>query len=75
MKNIVFKTVVAAFASAASFSFEASSLYRGYALDNVPSDHVPKKKPGIAGSLAESVFSPSFIALAVTYIIIILVRR
>ena len=67
--------VVIAFASAAAFSFEASSLYRGYAADNVPCDYVPKKKPSIAGSLAEAVFSPSFIALAVTYVIIILIRR
>ena len=54
--------------------FEAAGLYKSYAVDNVPSDHVPTKKKKLIGTLAEAVFSPSFIVLAVTYIVIVLTK-
>ncbi len=54
--------------------FEAAGLYKSYAVDNVPSDHVPAKKKKLIGTLAEAVFSPSFIVLAVTYIVIVLTK-
>lgn len=49
--------------------FEAAGLYRGYADDNAPSDYAPSAKTNTFVSLAVSVFSPSFIVLAVIYII------
>ena len=55
--------------------FEAAGLYRSYAIENVSSDHVPVKKTKAASAVAFAVFSPSFIVLAVAYIIIVLVKR
>ena len=54
-------------------AFEASSLYRVYSEENYPSDHVPKKKTNLFKSLADAVFSPTFLSLAVIYIIMVLV--
>ncbi len=54
---------------AAIMCFEAAGLYRGYAESNVPSDYAPGAKTNSLMSLASSVFSPSFIVLAVIYII------
>lgn len=62
--------VVLTLVSAAVAAFEASSVYRGYAEDNVESDHVPKKKTGIAQSLAISLLSPFFLLLTVLYIVL-----
>ena len=62
-----------ALGAAALAAFEASSLYRVYAEDNYPSDHVPKKKNKLLKSLAEAVFSPAFLGLAVIYIIMVLI--
>jgi len=60
-------------AAAALASFEASALYRVYSEENYTSDHVPKKKTKFFASLAEAVFSPSFLVLAVIYIIMVIV--
>ena len=60
-------------AAAALASFEASALYRVYSEENYSSDHVPKKKTKFFVSLAEAVFSPSFLVLAVIYIIMVIV--
>jgi len=65
----------AAILFASFMCFEASGLYRNYAAENLPSDHVPSKKKHLTAAVAESVFSPSFIVLAVAYIIIVLVIR
>ena len=62
-----------ALAAASLAAFEASSLYRVYSEENYASDHVPKKKSKLLKSLAEAVFSPTFLGLAVIYIIIALI--
>ena len=62
--------VVLTLVSAAVAASEASSVYRGYAEDNVESDHVPKKKTGIVQSLAISLLSPFFLLLTVLYIVL-----
>lgn len=62
--------VAAAFASAAMAAFEASSIYRGYAEDNVESSYLPKKKTGLAKSLAVSLLSPFFLLLTVVFIVL-----
>lgn len=54
--------------------FEASGLYRGYAVENLPSDYVPAKGKRLVHTVAEAVFSPAFIVLAVAYIIIVLAK-
>jgi len=53
--------------------FEVSGLYRTYAVNNVPSDHVPQKKGRLLATVSGAVFSPSFIVLAVAYIITVLI--
>lgn len=55
--------------------FEAAGLYRSYAVNNLPSDYVPAKKGRLFSTVGKAVFSPSFIVLAVSYIIIVLIRQ
>ncbi len=62
--------VVAALSAAAMAAFEAASIYRGYAEDNVESDHVPKNKTGVVKSLAMSLLSPFFLLLIVLFIVL-----
>ena len=54
-------------------AFEASSMYRIYSEENYPSDYVPKKKVKLFKSFTETVFSPTFLALVVMYIILVLI--
>ncbi len=49
--------------------FEGASVYKSYATDNLPSDYAPSKSTNGLLSLASAIFSPSFIVLAVIYII------
>lgn len=55
--------------------FEGASVYKSYASDNVPSDYAPSKSTSSMASLVSAVFSPSFIVLAVIYIIASLARN
>ncbi len=66
-------TAVIMIASAMFAAFEASSVYGRYAVDNVPSDYVPKKKKRTLPALATSLFSPAFLSLAVIFTIFIIV--
>ena len=72
ISGILFVIVAAvlALASGAMAAFEASAIYRGYAEDNVESDHVPKKKTGLVQSLAMSLLSPFFLLLTVLFIVL-----
>ncbi len=56
--------------SAAFLSFECAAVYKGYAAENAPSDYLPRKKSRFFSSMTKSLFSPSFLFLAVIYIII-----
>lgn len=71
VSGILFVIISAALAmiAAAFAAFEASALYRGYALDNVPSDYVPKGKKNSRSDLLTSLFSPAFLLLTVLYIL------
>ncbi len=62
--------IAVALISAAAAAFEASTVYRGYAEEDMESSHVPKKKTGIVQSLATSLLSPFFLLLTVLYIIL-----
>ena len=66
----VIVAVAVALIAGAMAAFEASSIYRGYADDNVESDYVPKKKTGVVQSLAMSLLSPFFLLLTVLYIVL-----
>lgn len=60
---------------AASFMcFEASALYKTYALENLPSDYVQTGKKKRFGAALRAVFSPTFISFALIYIIVVFVR-
>lgn len=47
---------------------EAGNLYAGYARDNVPSPYVVRRKGGMLSSLAQTVFSPGFLAVVVLFV-------
>ncbi len=66
-------TALLLLASAMIGAFEASSQYGRYASDNVMSDYVPKKSGGFFRGVASSLFSPSFLALAVLFTVIIII--
>ena len=51
---------------------EASHMYAEYAKDNVPSDYVVRRKGGALLSLAQSVFSPAYLAVVVLFIAAVL---
>ncbi|MBR5632817.1 MAG: CPBP family intramembrane metalloprotease [Clostridia bacterium] len=75
ISGILFVIVAAAvaFVAAAMAAFEASSIYRRYAEDNVESDHVPKKKTGLVQALAMSLLSPFFLLLIVVFIVLTMI--
>lgn len=75
VSGILFVIICAAItlAAAAFSAFEASSIYRSYALENVPSDYVPKKKNGFFSSLISAVFTPAFLILIVAYVLMTLI--
>ena len=50
-------------------SFEASSLYRTYAADNVPSGYTPRGKVKRLSSLTEALLSPAFLLFLVFYVV------
>lgn len=47
---------------------EAGNIYAGYARDNVPSPYVVRRKGGVLLSLAQSIFSPAFLAVVVLFV-------
>lgn len=47
---------------------EAGNVYAGYARDNVPSPYVVRRKVGVFVSLAQSIFSPAFLAVVVLFV-------
>ena len=70
---LVFLLVGGTILSAAFASFEASSLYRTYAANNVPSSHLPRGKSKTLSSLSEALLSPAFLLFLVLYIVMTLV--
>lgn len=75
ISSVLFVIVMAvlAMAALAFASFEASSIYKGYAVDNVESDHVQRKHKGIFTTLTSSFFSPAFLFAAVFYILMTII--
>lgn len=67
---ILFLIIVGFFTLAAAvlMCVEAGNLYAGYAQENVPSDYVVRRKGGAMLSLAQSLFSPAFLAVVVLYV-------
>lgn len=49
--------------------FEANSIYKRYAKNNVESDHVPEKKTGVLTRFVQVFFSPTFLVLALLFVI------
>lgn len=47
---------------------EAGNLYAGYARENLPSEYVVRRKGGAMLSLAQSVFSPAYLAVVVLFV-------
>ncbi len=53
--------------------FEAHTIYRRYAEENVPSDYAAVKKKGHFARVAETFFSPTFLILVILYIVACLI--
>ena len=67
---ILFLIIVGFFTLAAAvlLCLEAGNLYAGYAKENVPSEYVVRRKGGVMLSLAQSVFSPAYLAVVVLFV-------
>ena len=65
----------AAVLSAALMCFEAQSIYRGYAEENVPSDYAKSDKRTLFARVAEAYFTPAFLLLVLLFIIVAVARR
>ena len=52
--------------------WEAGNLYTGYARENIPSDYAVRRKGGSGLALAQSLFSPAFLAVVVLYVAAVL---
>jgi membrane protease YdiL (CAAX protease family) len=59
----------AAIVSAMLMCYEAQSLYKSYAEDNLQSDYLPKKKSSIFRNIAESFFTPTFLIAVIIFIV------
>lgn len=73
--GILFVIIAAiiALGAASLAAFEASSIYKGYADNNVDSEYVPKKKRSLPSALLGSMFSPFFLLLVVMFIVMTLI--
>ncbi len=65
---LMFLLAGAAIISAVFASFEASSLYRSYASNNIPCDYLPKKRRKTTRSIASALLSPAFLLLTALFI-------
>ena len=74
-KMMAFAIIAAiiALGAASLAAFEASSIYKGYADNNVDSEYVPKKKRSLPSALLGSMFSPFFLLLVVMFIVMTLI--
>ena len=70
MLLLVMILCAAAVLSAALMCFEAQSIYRGYAADNVPSEYAKTDRRSLFARVAEAYFTPAFLILVLLFIII-----
>lgn len=61
--------------SASIAAFEASSMYRTYASDNIQSGYIQKGKAKSIASLPEALLSPAFLLLIVFYVVMTIVVK
>ncbi len=54
--------------------YEAQTIYRGYAEENVPSPYAHKQKHSVFSRIAEAFFSPTFLLLVVAFVIASMAR-
>ena len=70
MLLLVMILCAAAVLSAALMCFEAQSIYRGYAADNVPSEYTKTDRRSLFARVAEAYFTPAFLLLVLLFIIV-----
>lgn len=70
MLLLVMILCAAAVLSAALMCFEAQSIYRGYAADNVPSEYAKTDRRSLFARVAEAYFTPAFLLLVLLFIIV-----
>ena len=75
MLLLVILLCAAAFLSAMLMCFEAQSIYRGYAEENVPSDYAKSDPRSLFARVAEAYFTPAFLLLVLLFIIVAVARR
>ena len=75
MLLLVIILCAAAILSAMLMCFEAQSIYRGYAEDNVPSDYAKTDRRNAFARVAEAYFTPAFLLLILLFIIVTVSRR
>ena len=74
MLLLIILLCAAAVLSAMLMCFEAQSIYRGYAEDNVPSEYAETDRRGALAHIVEAFFTPAFLILVLLFIFVAAAR-